>query len=85
MNLNTIIDEYLKSPECENLIEFHAGVKINYDLDPNLLNIIRQNHDRFAIIPNIDWAANIFEVIERSRNVIMHSGRISQGELQILE
>jgi hypothetical protein len=54
---------------------------INFTMLPNLLNIIRQNSDRFPIIPNIDWAANIFDAVERSRNVIMHSGRISRRDM----
>jgi two-component system cell cycle sensor histidine kinase/response regulator CckA len=40
VNLNDVIDDYIKSPECENLMEFHAGVKIRSDLEPNLLNIL---------------------------------------------
>jgi Swt1-like HEPN len=54
---------------------------INFTMLPNLLNIIRQNQERFPIIPNIEWAANIFDAIERSRNVIMHSGRISRRDM----
>ena len=54
---------------------------INFTMLPNLLNVIRQNHEHFPIIPNIDWASNIFEVIDRSRNVIMHSGRISRRDM----
>lgn len=40
VNLNDIVDDYLKSPECENMKAFHTGVKINSNLDPNILNII---------------------------------------------
>jgi two-component system, cell cycle sensor histidine kinase and response regulator CckA len=40
VNLNNIIEDYIKSPECENLLEFHKGVKINCDLEPSLLNIM---------------------------------------------
>lgn len=54
---------------------------ITFTMLPNLLNIIRQNHEHFPIIPNIEWASNIFEVIERSRNVIMHSGRVSTRDM----
>ena len=39
VNLNTIVDDYIKSPECDSLIDFHAGVTIECDLDPGLLNI----------------------------------------------
>jgi len=40
VNLNKIIDDYVKSPECENLLEFHQGVNINCSLDPCLMNIL---------------------------------------------
>ena len=39
-NLNQIVDSYLKSPECENLEQFHPGVKIETDLEINLLNVM---------------------------------------------
>ncbi len=70
--------------EEEDKIRWHTqrgAEPINFTMLPNLLNVIRQNMDHFPIIPNIDWAANIFEVIERSRNVIMHSGRISKRDM----
>ena len=70
--------------EEEDKIRWHTqrgNDPIDFTMLPNLLNIVRQNKDRFPIIPNIDWAANIFEVIERSRNVIMHSGRISKRDM----
>jgi Swt1-like HEPN len=55
---------------------------INFTMLPNLLNIIRQNHTHFeALIHDIDWAANIFDIIERSRNVIMHSGSLSRRDM----
>ena len=38
-NLNQIIDSYLKSPECETLKEFNPGVKIESNLESNLLYI----------------------------------------------
>lgn len=54
---------------------------INFTMLPNLLSIIRQNQDLFLpLIHDVDWAANIFEVIERSRNVIMHSGSLSRRD-----
>ena len=39
-NMNQIISSYLKSPECEKLVEFHPGVTIKSELDGNLLNIM---------------------------------------------
>lgn len=55
---------------------------INFTMLPNLLNIIRNNMDAFEpFIHDIEWAAAIFDVIERSRNVIMHSGRLSRRDI----
>jgi len=55
---------------------------INYTMLPNLMNIIRQNQQHFEpFIHDLDWAASVFDVIERSRNVIMHSGTLSQRDI----
>jgi len=40
MNLNQIINSYLKSPEHENLKGFYPDAKIESDLEMNLLNIM---------------------------------------------
>ncbi|MCD4717709.1 MAG: response regulator, partial [Desulfobacterales bacterium] len=39
-NLNQIINNYLESPECENLKEFYPDAKIESDLEKHLLNIM---------------------------------------------
>ncbi|MGD8447917.1 MAG: ATP-binding protein [Desulfobacterales bacterium] len=39
LNLNTVISEYLKSPEYENLKIYHSNVHIKTDFETNLLNI----------------------------------------------
>jgi hypothetical protein len=71
--------------EDEDKVRWHAqrGTEpINFTMLPNLLSIIRQNHSHFAaLIPDIEWAANVFDVVERSRNVIMHSGQISRRDM----
>ena len=55
---------------------------INYTMLPNLMNIIRQNQQRFEpFIHDIEWAASVFDIIDRSRNVIMHSGTLSQRDI----
>ncbi|MBW1849433.1 MAG: response regulator, partial [Deltaproteobacteria bacterium] len=40
VNLNSIISEYLKSPEYENLKISHHNVHVKTDFEPNLLNIL---------------------------------------------
>jgi signal transduction histidine kinase len=37
VDLNDIISDYLKSPECEKLKQSHPGVSLDVDLDPDLL------------------------------------------------
>jgi len=39
VNLNRIIDEYLKSPECEKMKSYHPGVKMTTVLDKDLSNL----------------------------------------------
>jgi hypothetical protein len=69
----------------EEKIRWHAqrgADPIQYTMLPNLLNIIRQNFQHFEpFVHNIEWAAGIFDTIERSRNVIMHSGRLEGRDI----
>lgn len=39
VNLNNIIAEHLASPEFEKIKNFHDGLRVETDLDPDLLNI----------------------------------------------
>lgn len=39
INLNTIITEYLKSPEHQRILSFHKGVRIITEFEENLFNI----------------------------------------------
>jgi hypothetical protein len=55
---------------------------INYSDLGDLLNIIRAHPDLFEpAIPSPEWAQNIFDAVERSRNVIMHSGSLGSGDV----
>jgi len=40
MNLNQLIDEYLNSPENQQLLEYHSGVTVQTNLQTDLFNII---------------------------------------------
>jgi len=53
VNLNNIVDDYLKSPECRNMLDFHSGVKINCDLEPYLLNIMGSSVHMATALTNI--------------------------------
>jgi Swt1-like HEPN len=67
--------------EDEEKHRFHTqrgDAPINYTDLKNLANIIRANQDHFIpdFIPSAEWASAIFDTVERSRNVIMHSGTL---------
>ncbi|MDB4302504.1 Swt1 family HEPN domain-containing protein [bacterium] len=58
---------------------------INYTELGDLVNTIRRNEDLLTpFIPSADWAKSVFDVIERSRNVIMHSGTLSKPDIERL-
>jgi hypothetical protein len=49
----------------------------------DLTSIMNATPDAFVdYIPSIEWARQIFSAIERSRNVIMHSGELSMNDIQ---
>ena len=55
---------------------------IQFNMLPNLMNIIRNNQEHFApFIHDFEWAAGIFDAIDRSRNVIMHSGTLHNRDI----
>jgi len=55
---------------------------ITYTDLKNLANIIRANQEHFAdFLPSPEWASMIFDAIERSRNVIMHSGTLDAEDI----
>lgn len=56
---------------------------IYYSLMGDLSSIIRQNWQEFEpYMPSAEWAASILDVIERSRNVIMHSGTLDRRDVE---
>ena len=58
---------------------------INYTTMGGLLSIIRNNWQEFEPhIQSVEWAANVFDAIERSRNVIMHSGVLEREDIERL-
>lgn len=62
----------------ENKVKWHGtrgDDPLTYTEMAHLVNIIQQNWTDFEPhIRRLDWATSIFGTIERSRNVIMHSG-----------
>lgn len=56
---------------------------INYTEFGDLASIMAQNLDLFEdYIISIDWARQIFNTLERSRNVIMHSGFLDSRDVE---
>lgn len=49
----------------------------------DLLNVMRANEEAFAPFwPSPEWAKSIFDAVERSRNVIMHSGFLGVEDVE---
>ena len=69
----------------EERVRWHAqrgSDPIQFTMLPNLLNIMRNNEQLFLpFVNDINWAGSIFETIERSRNVIMHSGFLHERDV----
>jgi hypothetical protein len=56
---------------------------INYTEFGDLTAIISQNWEQFeAHLRNQDWVRQILATLERSRNVIMHSGELANADLE---
>lgn len=72
----------------ENRIRWHAkrgDSLLQYTEIEDLSSVIVTNHERFlAIIPDPEWAKNIFKTVERSRNIIMHSGYLEAEDIERL-
>ena len=72
----------------ENRIRWHAkrgDSPLQYTELEDLSSIIITNHEKFmAIIQDPEWAKNIFKTVERSRNIIMHSGYLESEDIERL-
>ena len=70
----------------EEKIRWHAprgDSMINYIEFGDLASIMGQNYTLFeGHIISIDWARQIFLTLERSRNVIMHSGELGRRDVE---
>jgi len=70
----------------EEKVKWHTqrGVSpINYTDMGDLGNIIRNAWEHFeAHIPSMEWAGAVLDIVERSRNVIMHSGSLSSEDVE---
>ncbi len=70
----------------ESKIRWHTprgDTIINYTEFGDLISIIRNNIDEFEPhINSIEWAEQIIKTLERSRNVIMHSGELVNHDIE---
>ncbi|HUM45009.1 MAG TPA: Swt1 family HEPN domain-containing protein [Fervidobacterium sp.] len=70
----------------EEKIKWHSqrgDSLINYTEFGDLAAIMQQNYHLFEDhIISIDWARQIFTTLERSRNVIMHSGKLGLRDIE---
>lgn len=87
----TSVDEDIRKKaegkmEEEKKIRWHTprGLSpINYTEMKHLTNIIRKNWKLFEPhLITFDWASNILDTVERSRNVIMHSGDLGNRDIE---
>lgn len=74
--------------EEEKKVKWHAqrgDDPIYYTTLGDLANIIRNNFGKFEpYIQSAEWSASVFDVVERSRNVIMHSGMLGKEDIERL-
>lgn len=72
--------------EQEDKVRWHTqrgDSLINYTEFGDLASIMNNNLELFSDhIVSIEWARNIIATIERSRNVIMHSGELSPRDIE---
>jgi hypothetical protein len=70
----------------EEQIRWHGSrgsSPISYVELGDLANIIQSNIDHFKpLVPSVEWARAIFTSLERSRNVVMHSGQLKMGDVE---
>lgn len=81
-----IRDQADKRKKDEEQIRWHGArgaSMIYYTQMGDLVSIMQNNLNHFQDhISSIEWARQIFNSLERSRNVIMHSGELSMNDIE---
>jgi len=67
VNLNTIIKDYLKSPEYNKLLEYHSDVVVELELSPDLLNVSGSP---------VHLSKSIMNLVSNGAEAMPHGGRI---------
>jgi hypothetical protein len=74
--------------EEENKIRWHTRRGqdlLNYTEMGDLVSLMRNNQEAFEpYIRSVEWAASLIGIVERSRNVIMHSGVLDPEDVERL-
>lgn len=85
---NGIRERAQKRMEDELVARWHTQRgqdPINYTTFGDLKNIMQNNWDAFEdLVGSLAWASGIFDIVERSRNVIMHSGMLEKEDIERL-
>jgi len=81
------VQEKAESRQAEEVkVRWHTprgDEPLNYTEFGDLISIINQNWDRFEpFIRSLEWARLLTGTIERSRNVIMHSGELELEDIE---
>lgn len=69
VNLNDIISEFFKSPEYENILSFHPGVKVEINQDKGLLNTMGSSVNLLKVVMNL--VSNAAESMANGGTVII--------------
>jgi PAS domain S-box-containing protein len=78
LDVNEVIDDYLKSPEYGKLRQFHPGVTVRAELDPDLCSVNGSaSHIRKAVMNLVSNAAEAIEC--RGSVVVSTEGRFVDG------
>jgi hypothetical protein len=82
----SVKDQAEKRKKDEEQIRWHGSrgsSLIFYAQMGDLVSIMQNNLPFFEdYIPSVEWARQIFNSLERSRNVIMHSGELSMNDIE---
>lgn len=80
------VSELIKEEERYKYHAQRATSNIGYTMFGNLGQIIIANWDEFSdLFPNQHWLTSRFEDLEKSRNIIMHTGLLPEIEIERIE
>jgi len=79
-------DKAKKRIQTEERLKYHTprgGRPIDYVDFADLANLIANSWSEFTdYLPSQEWAKSLFEILENSRNIIMHSGTLDTIDVE---